>query len=88
MNVIVRSLAYKDIEGLNKIFHTIDKDKTGYITSEELQQAMRQNGMDTQTEQIQEIIREADYVGNGKINYSEFIAASLTEKVYMNEEKL
>ena len=36
MNVIVKSLAYKEIEVLNKIFHTIDKDKTGYINSEEL----------------------------------------------------
>ena len=50
MSVIVKSLAYKEIEELNKIFHTIDNDKTGYISSEELQQAMKQNGMETQTE--------------------------------------
>ena len=88
MTVIVRSLTYSDIEELNKAFDALDNDKNGYITSDELQLAMKQEGMDSQIEMIQEIIREADYVGNGKINYSEFIAASLTEKVYMNEEKL
>ena len=49
---------------------------------------MKKCQMDFQREEIQDMIREADYVGNGKINYSEFIAASLNEKVYMNEEKL
>ena len=49
---------------------------------------MKQQNMDTHAEQIQEIIKEADYVGNGKINYSEFIAVSLNKKVYMNEQKL
>jgi len=27
-------------------------------------------------------------VGNGKINYSEFIAATLSQRIYMNEERL
>ena len=49
---------------------------------------MKQQNMDTHAEQIQEIIKEADYVGNGKINYSEFIAVSLNKKIYMNEQKL
>jgi len=39
-------------------------------------------------EEIRSIIAEVDYMGNKKINYSEFIAATLNVKSIMSHEKM
>ena len=45
-------------------------------------------GYDLVEEEIMNIMNEICYVGIDKINYSNFIAATLNEKVFMDEEKL
>ncbi|XP_008792394.2 calcium-dependent protein kinase 1 [Phoenix dactylifera] len=58
---------------LYKAFEYFDKDKSGYITVEELEQALRKYNMgDDKT--IKEIIAEVDTDHDGKINYEEFAA--------------
>jgi len=39
---------------------------------------MNEVNMTVTNEEIEKIIAEIDYVGNGKINYTEFLAATLT----------
>ena len=39
-------------------------------------------------DEIQNIIKELDFAENDKINYSEFLAATINVKTYMNEERL
>ncbi|KAL6174780.1 hypothetical protein ACLB2K_051426 [Fragaria x ananassa] len=54
-------------------FEYFDKDKSGYITMEELEQALKKYNMgDEQT--IKEIITEVDTDLDGRINYDEFVA--------------
>ncbi|PIA49209.1 hypothetical protein AQUCO_01300210v1 [Aquilegia coerulea] len=54
-------------------FQYFDKDKSGYITMEELEQAlMKYNMGDAKT--IKEIIAEVDTDNDGRINYDEFAA--------------
>jgi len=38
--------------------------------------------------EIDKIIKEVDYHGNGKINYSEFLAATISVQSFLTEEKL
>ncbi|KAJ8436597.1 hypothetical protein Cgig2_031538 [Carnegiea gigantea] len=58
---------------LYKAFEYFDRDKSGYITVEELEQALKKYNMgDEKT--IQEIIAEVDTDHDGKINYDEFVA--------------
>lgn len=58
---------------LYKAFEYFDKDKSGYITVEELEQALKQYNMgDAKT--IKEILAEVDTDNDGKINYDEFAA--------------
>ena len=39
---------------------------------------MKSVNMFSNSEKIDEIIKEIDYFGNGKINYSEFLAATIS----------
>ena len=44
--------------------------------------------MDIPNEEIEKIINEVDYFGNGKINYTEFLVATLDVKAFMDDNKL
>ncbi|CAN1743648.1 Calcium-dependent protein kinase 1 [Linum perenne] len=58
---------------LYKAFEYFDKDKSGYITMEELEHGLKQYNMgDPKT--IKEIIAEVDTDNDGRINYEEFVA--------------
>ncbi|PIN26126.1 Ca2+/calmodulin-dependent protein kinase, EF-Hand protein superfamily [Handroanthus impetiginosus] len=60
-------------EHLYTAFQYFDKDNSGYITIEELEQALREFGMDNGKD-IREIITEVDSDNDGRINYDEFVA--------------
>jgi len=54
-------------------FQFFDKDNSGYITKEELEQALKDYGMGDQ-ETIKDIIAEVDTDNDGRIDYDEFVA--------------
>ncbi|KAK1372829.1 Calcium-dependent protein kinase 17 [Heracleum sosnowskyi] len=58
---------------LHTAFKYFDKDDSGYITREELKQALREFGMNDERN-INEIISEVDGDNDGRINYDEFVA--------------
>ncbi|XP_050237207.1 calcium-dependent protein kinase 17-like [Mercurialis annua] len=60
-------------EHLYTAFQHFDKDNSGYITTEELEQALRDYGMHDGRD-IKEIISEVDNDNDGNINYDEFVA--------------
>ncbi|KAM7502414.1 hypothetical protein LguiB_001318 [Lonicera macranthoides] len=60
-------------EHLYTAFQYFDKDSSGFITKEELEQALREFGMDDGRD-IKEVIAEVDADNDGRINYDEFVA--------------
>ncbi|XP_015873660.1 calcium-dependent protein kinase 34 [Ziziphus jujuba] len=60
-------------EHLYTAFQHFDKDNSGYITTEELEQALREYGMHDGRD-IKDIISEVDADHDGRINYDEFVA--------------
>ncbi|KAI5058272.1 hypothetical protein GOP47_0026442 [Adiantum capillus-veneris] len=58
---------------LYSAFQYFDKDNSGYITMEELEEALTKHGMGD-PEAIKDIIAEVDTDHDGKINYEEFVA--------------
>uniref|UniRef100_A0A453HQR6 non-specific serine/threonine protein kinase n=1 Tax=Aegilops tauschii subsp. strangulata TaxID=200361 RepID=A0A453HQR6_AEGTS len=60
-------------EHLYTAFQFFDKDNSGYITRDELEQALKEKGM-YDAKEIKEIISEADTDNDGRIDYSEFVA--------------
>lgn len=60
-------------EHLYTAFQHFDKDNSGFITTEELEQALHEFGMHDGRD-IKEIISEVDADNDGRINYDEFVA--------------
>ena len=55
----------------------LDLDGSGCISASELAQAMRDAQLGVEDGVTDRIVAEIDYVGNGKINYTECLAATL-----------
>jgi len=58
------------------------------INAEELKQAIKASDINIPDEEIERIINEVDYFGNGKINYTEFLVATLDVKAFLDDNKL
>ncbi|GKV17796.1 hypothetical protein SLEP1_g28257 [Rubroshorea leprosula] len=64
-------------ENLSKAFQFFDKDGSGFITRDELRQAMTRYGMGDEAT-IDEILNDVDTDRDGRINYDEFAAMMMT----------
>jgi calcium-dependent protein kinase len=74
-----------EIQDLKKIFMELDADGSGSITLDELQRGL---GERENAEALLQVLQAADTDGNGVINYTEFIAATLSAQTFMKEEYL
>lgn len=73
-----------DVKEEKKLFEQLDKNKDGYITIKELQEADKSNsGID-----LKNILMSIDMDKNGAINYSEFIAATMNDMITKDMKKV
>ena len=77
----------EDLEELTRAFKAINVSQSGKITVEELQE-----GFEAKTEEaklnVKAIFEEVDLDGNGDIEFSEWIVASIDKKSLITDEKL
>lgn len=88
MNMLVKMADQQEIEKLGQQFQQLDKDKTGMLNAWELRAAIVESDLNLTNDQIDQIIAEVDYFGNNKINYSEFLMATLDVQLFMDNNKL
>jgi calcium-dependent protein kinase len=84
---IASRLNESDIKNLKEIFNTLDKNKDGTLTIDEVREGISkiENGKELDFEAI---LKSIDTDGSGAINYTEFLAATMDQKVYLKEERL
>lgn len=88
MNMLVKMADQNQIEELRTEFTKIDKDQTGLISSEELREAIKQSDIKIADGDVDKIIEEVDYFGNGKINYTEFLVATVDVMKFLDEQMM
>ncbi|CAK88109.1 unnamed protein product (macronuclear) [Paramecium tetraurelia] len=87
LTFIASQLNEQEISHLGKLFKQLDKNGDGVLTIEEIREGL--TGMsDDQSKELANIIKSIDTDGNGNINYTEFLAATMEKQLYMKEEKL
>lgn len=88
LKIMVRALSSQQISQMKKWFVTIDTNNSGSISASELERAMKLSGYQIAQEEISAIIRNNAYLGEGKINYTDFLIATLDRKKLLDEEVL
>ena len=86
---IASRLDESEIDSLKKTFEAFNLQKDGQISYEELKKGLKElNCQKITDEELSELFKSIDVDKNGKIDYTEFLAASLQKKMYLKEERL
>ena len=88
VNILVKMADSTHLERLKYIFSAIDRDGTGLITAYELKQGLHLADLPFDQREIDQLLAEVEISKNQKINYHEFLAATVSVKKILNEEKL
>ncbi|KAG2330649.1 hypothetical protein Bca52824_001829 [Brassica carinata] len=77
LKVIAEGLSEEEIKGLKTMFERMDTDKSGSITYEELKTGLNRLGSKLPEAEVKQLMEAADVDGNGTIDYTEFITATM-----------
>lgn len=86
--VVGQNLNTDELQGLAKLFKSIDTDSSGTITVEELKKALMDWGHRISDVELQSLMAIADVDGDGLIDYNEFVAATMHVSKLEKEELL
>jgi calcium-dependent protein kinase len=87
MTAIAVQAGPDDIKELKEIFLAIDKNGDGTLSFDEIEEGLKRLKIND-WEHILENLKEADTDKSGEVDYTEFIAATLSSQVFMREEYL
>lgn len=85
LTMVAQNLKDEDIKDLRSMFEQLDENNDGTLTIQEIQESLTKYEA-TMPPDLVEIIRNLDTDGSGSIDYTEFIAATLTQKMYLKKE--
>jgi len=68
-------------------FKFFDKDGNGYITTRELGAIMRSLGQNPTENELQDMVNEVDYDGNGVVDFGEFVNMMINQNNNTLDEK-
>jgi len=87
LTCMASQLSEFEIMDLRKVFLALDKNGDGTITLDELKEGLAKLP-DIKANEIQQIMNSIDTDKSGKIDYTEFLAATMETNLYLKEEKL
>lgn len=85
LQVMVGQFTDDQIGSLREVFDTLDCNGDGMLTVQEIKEGLAQAGLKDIPADLQKAIEDVDLDGSGCIDYSEFLAAALEEKHYLQE---
>jgi calcium-dependent protein kinase len=86
LHVIATHLGEVQIEALRDIFKDLDHSGDGFLTVSKLKEGIERAGLQDLPEDLINFLGDVDTDGSGYIDYTEFLAAALDERTYMNED--
>lgn len=78
----------EEVLRLKKAFLEMDKDNTGTLEYEEILETFEKLGMKKNEDEVKDIWKGLDFHIDGKVNYTEFLAATISSVEFFKEEKI
>jgi calcium-dependent protein kinase len=87
LRIIARQIDDDAIDQQRSVWLSVDEDNSGTLTLDEMQKAVMQLDVSEMTKKgMVEIMSQLDPTGEGHVEYTEFLAACLDKKQYMQED--
>lgn len=87
LNVLSRELTGKELKALKDVFLSIDVDRSGKISTKELQAALQPH-LGAENATAGDLLKAVDVSGDDEIDYNEFLAATMQRALYKQEENI
>lgn len=88
LHFLINNTRNEEREKIKTAFRTIDRDKSGMISVEDIMDAFKKAGIEGVNERIQKIMDDLDFDKDGKINYSDFLTAIMDKREMITKENL
>lgn len=88
LQVIAQQLPDSEIHQLKKIFTSLDIGGDGRLTVAEVMAGVKNAGLKNVPAELEQMLKSVDSDGSGQIDYTEFIAACLDKRQYIQEDRL
>lgn len=88
LHIIANQLDDGKIKAMRDAFLAMDENQDGQLTVAEVRKGMFKAGFKDIPPDLEQIMKEVDSDGSGVIDYSEFLAATLDVKTYIQEENV
>mmetsp|Transcript_4428 Transcript_4428/g.9727 ORF Transcript_4428/g.9727 Transcript_4428/m.9727 type:complete len:776 (+) Transcript_4428:3-2330(+) len=85
LQVIANQCSDEQLSSLRETFQALDTNGDGFLTLEEIKKGIETVGL-SDVPELQKIIEQVDFNNSGKLDYTEFLGASLDRKVQMQED--
>merc|ERR1712194_809537 len=86
LQIIASQLNESQIKSLRETFQTLDNNGDGFLTAAEMKEGMTKAGLTEIPPDLQAILEDVDSDGSGVIDYTEFLAATLDKRSYVQED--
>merc|ERR1719414_567387 len=86
LHVIAGQLDEDQIKALRETFQGLDSNGDGLLTSAEMKEGLQNAGLKDVPMDLQAILEDVDSDGSGVIDYTEFLAATLDKRLYLQED--
>merc|ERR1711963_341154 len=86
LQIIANQLNEDQIKALRETFMALDGNGDGKLTVNEMKEGIQKAGLKEIPPDLQQIMEEVDSDGSGVIDYTEFLAATLDKRLYLQED--
>lgn len=86
LNIIAGQMNEAQIADLRDVFKALDKNGDGFLTLEELQDGITKADIKHKDIDLAAIMEGVDADGSGQIDYTEFLAATLDKRLYLQRD--
>merc|ERR1712228_175399 len=86
LHIIANQLNEDQIKALRDIFMQLDGNGDGKLTVNEMKEGIQKAGLKEIPQDLQQIMEDVDSDGSGVIDYTEFLAATLDKRLYLQED--
>merc|ERR1711963_1048166 len=86
LQIIANQLNEDQIKALRETFMALDHNGDGQLTVNEMKEGIQKAGLKEIPTDLQQIMEDVDSDGSGVIDYTEFLAATLDKRLYLQED--